>query len=153
MKQKLKASFTLEAAVIIPLVMALIAALLFFTLAVHDGVIMNTVSVAAIVENAGKFSNDPENIRSEVQEMLQKRLIAAKNIQVDVEETKDQYTAVSQGSFSIASGFIRYFTGEDLTSLNTRVCISNLNGRKTLLKYKTICDSAKQVVSNGEQEG
>ena len=152
-RKKLKASFTLEAAVIIPLAMALITALLIFTLAVHDGVIMNTVSVAAIMENAERYPDDPENIRNEVQEMLQKRLVVAKNISVDMDETKGQYTAISQGSFSIASGFIRYFTGEDLTSLNTRVCISNLNGRKTLLKYKTICDSAEQILSNGDQEG
>lgn len=149
----LKASFTLEAAVIVPLSMALIAALLIFTLAVHDGVIMNTVSIAAIIENAGKYSEDPENIRNEVQEMLQKRLVVAKNISVEIDGTEDQYTAISQGSFQIASGFIRYFTGEDLTNLNTRVCISNLNGRKTLLKYKTICDSAEQMLSNGDKEG
>ena len=51
-KRTYKGSFTLEAAVIIPLTMALIAALLIFALAVHDGVIMNTVTVATIMENA-----------------------------------------------------------------------------------------------------
>ena len=150
-KRTYKGSFTLEAAVIIPLTMALIAALLIFALAVHDGVIMNTVTVATIMENAGKFTDDPENIREDVLKMLQTRLVVAKNISVEVDGTEDQCTAVSQGSFQIASGFIRYFTGEDLSQLNTRVCISNLNGRKTLLKYKTICDSAAHILSDGEE--
>ncbi len=150
-KRTCKGSFTLEAAVIVPLAMALIAAILIFALAVHDGVIMNTVGVATIMENAGNFENDPEIIREDVLKMLQKRLVVAKNVSVEVEESKDQYTAISQSSFQIASGFIRYFTGEDLSQLNTRVCISNLNGRKTLLKYKTICDSAKNILSSGEE--
>lgn len=150
-KRTCKGSFTLEAAVIVPLAMALIAAILIFALAVHDGVIMNTVGVATIMENAGNFENDPEIIREDVLKMLQKRLVVAKNVSVEVEESKDQYTAISQSSFQIASGFIRYFTGEDLSQLNTRVCISNLNGRKTLLKYKTICDSAKNLLSGGEE--
>ena len=151
--RKYKGSFTLEAAVIIPLAMALIAALLIFTLAVHDGVIMNTVSIAAIMENAGKFSDDPENIQGEVSDMLLRRLVVAKNISVDVTGTEDECTTTSQGSFQVTSAFIRYFTGEDLTNLNTKVSISNLNGRKMLLKYKTICDSAEQVLSGGSQEG
>lgn len=150
-RRSYKASFTLEAAVILPLAMALITALLIFALAVHDGVIMNTVSVATIMENAGKFADDPENIREDVLQMLEKRLVIAKNISVDVEGKEDMCTAVSRGSFQIASGFIRYFTGEDISQLNTRVCISNLNGRKTLLKYKTLCDSAKDIISNGEE--
>ncbi|MBO7729771.1 MAG: hypothetical protein J6S31_02830 [Lachnospiraceae bacterium] len=150
-KRTYKGSFTIEAAVIIPLAMALIAALLIFALAVHDGVIMNTVTVATIMENAGKFTEDPENIREDVLKMLQKRLVVAKNISVEVDGTEDQCTAVSQGSFQITSGFIRYFTGEDLSQLNTRVCISNLNGRKMLLKYKTICDSAEHILSDGEE--
>lgn len=150
-KKTYKGSFTLEAAVVVPLAMALIAVIMLFALAVHDGVIMNTVSVAAIMENAGKYSDDPENIREEVQAMLQKRLVVAKNISVDVEGTKEQCSAVSQGSFQIASGFIRYFTGEDITKLNTRVCISNLDGRKTLLKYKTLCDTVESLRTNGEE--
>ena len=150
-KRTCKGSFTLEAAVIVPLAMALIAAILIFALAVHDGVIMKTVGVATIMENAGNFENDLEIIREDVLKMLQKRLVVAKNVSVEVEESKDQYTAISQSSFQIASGFIRYFTGEDLSQLNTRVCISNLNGRKTLLKYKTICDSAKNLLSSGEE--
>ena len=150
-KRTCKGSFTLEAAVIVPLAMALIAAILIFALAVHDGVIMNTVGVATIMENAGNIENNPEIIREDVLKMLQKRLVVAKNVNVEVEESKGQYTAISQSSFQIASGFIRYFTGEDITQLNTRVCISNLNGRKTLLKYKTICDSAKNLLSGGEE--
>ena len=74
-KRTYKGSFTLEAAVIIPLTMALIAALLIFALAVHDGVIMNTVTVATIMENAGKFTDDPENIREDVLKMLQRRAL------------------------------------------------------------------------------
>lgn len=150
-KRTCKGSFTLEAAVIVPLAMALIAALLVFALAVHDGVIMNTVSVVAIMENAGKFADDPGNIREDVLKMLQKRLVVAKNISVEIDGDEDQYAAVSQGSFQIASGFIRYFTGEDLSQLKTRVCISNLNGRKTLLKYKAICDSTNRIFTSGEE--
>ena len=150
MKKKQKGSFTLEAAIIMPVTMAVIAALLLFAISVHDGVVMNTVSTAAILENAGSFTNDPENIPGTIRDMLSKRLIIAKNIAVDVDEEQDQYMAICSGSFQIASGFLRMFTGEEMTNIRTNVSISNLDGRKTLLKYKTICDGLEDLTKEGK---
>lgn len=151
--KKYKGSFTLEAAVVVPITMALIAGLLIFTLSVHDGVIMNTVSTAIIMENASRFSKEPENIQGKIMEMLSKRLIVTRNIAVDVTGGEDDCTATCSGSFQIASGFIRNLTGTKITDLHSQINISYLNGRKTLLKYQAICDNVTGLLNKGDAEG
>ena len=151
--RKYKGSFTLEAAVVVPITMALIAGLVIFTLSVHDGVILNTVSTAIIMENASRFSKEPENIQGKIMDMLSKRLIVTRNIAVEVTGGEDDCTATCSGSFQIASGFIRNMTGTEITDLQSRINISYLNGRKTLLKYKAVCDSASGLLNKGDAEG
>lgn len=151
--KKYKGSFTLEAAVVVPITMALIAGLLIFTLSVHDGVIMNTVSTAIIMENASRFSKEPENIQGKIMEMLSKRLIVTRNIAVDVTGGEDDCTATCSWSFQIASGFIRKLTGTKITDLHSQINISYLNGRKTLLKYQAICDNVTGLLNKGDAEG
>ena len=151
--RKYKGSFTLEAAVVVPITMALIAGLVIFTLSVHDGVILNTVSTAIIMENASRFSKEPENIQGKIMGMLSKRLIVTRNIAVEVTGGEDDCTATCSGSFQIASGFIRNMTGTEITDLQSLINISYLNVRKTLLKYKAVCDSASGLLNKGDAEG
>ena len=151
--RKYKGSFTLEAAVVVPITMALIAGLVIFTLSVHDGVILNTVSTAIIMENASRFSKEPENIQGKIMGMLSKRLIVTRNIAVEVTGGEDDCTATCSGSFQIASGFVRNMTGTEITDLQSRINISYLNGRKTLLKYKAVCDGASGLLNKGDAEG
>ena len=127
-RKKYKGSFTLEAAVVVPITMALIAGLLIFTLSVHDGVILKTVSTAIIMENASRFSKEPENIQGKILDMLSKRLIVTRNIAVDVTGGEDDCTATCRGSFQIASGFIR-----NLASVNYEIYL-------TLPRSKTMSD-------------
>ena len=152
-RKKYKGSFTLEAAVVVPITMALIAGLLIFTLSVHDGVILKTVSTAIIMENASRFSKEPENIQGKILDMLSKRLIVTRNIAVDVTGGEDDCTATCRGSLQIASGFIRNLTGTDITDLHSCINISYLNGRKTLLKYKAICDGVSGLLNEGDTKG
>ncbi|MBR5930900.1 MAG: hypothetical protein IKZ95_02620 [Lachnospiraceae bacterium] len=152
-KKTCKGSFTLESAVIVPITMAVIVALLLFTLSVHDGVILNTVSTVIIMENASRFSKEPQNIQGKIMEMLSKRLVITRNIAVDVTGGEDDCTAECSGSFQIASGFIRGLTGTDITDLHSQINISNLNGRRTLLKYKTVCDGVSGLLQEGDAEG
>lgn len=151
-RKKYKGSFTLEAAVVVPITMALIAGLLIFTLSVHDGVILNTVSTAIIMENASRFSKEPENIRGKIMDMLSKRLLVTRNIAVEVTGGEDDCTAISSGSFQISSGFIRNLTGTEITELHSQINISYLNGRKTLLKYQAVCDGMSGLLGEGDAE-
>ena len=79
-KRKLKAAFTLEAAVVVPIAMIIIVSMLFIAFLIHDCVVMNTVSSYIIMENADKYPDQPETMTDEIMQILSRRIILAKNI-------------------------------------------------------------------------
>ena len=83
-RRKVKAAFTIEAAVIVPIVMVVITALLFFTIYVHDNVIMGTVGTFTIMEEAGKENVDAGDMRREVEDMLSKIMKKAVKCRMEV---------------------------------------------------------------------
>lgn len=148
--KKVKAAFTIEAAVIVPIAMIVITALLFFTIYIHDKVIMGTVSTFTIMENAGKEEQDAETMRDSVEEMLAKRLIITKNISVDVKGDEDNCSIVSEGEYAVPLKVVRDVLGEDLSVEHASINVSNLNGRKTLLKYKAIKDGISSLTKESK---
>lgn len=150
-RRKVKAAFTIEAAVIVPIVMVVITALLFFTIYVHDNVIMGTVGTFTIMEEAGKENVDAGDMRREVEDMLSKRMIITKNISVDAQGNEDDFSICISGDYIVPLRVVRKVLGENLNQEKSKINISNLNGRKTLLKYKAIKDGISKL-DKGEEE-
>ena len=150
-RRKVKAAFTIEAAVIVPIVMVIITALLFFTIYVHDNVIMGTVGTFTIMEEAGKENVDAGDMRREVEDMLSKRMIITKNISVDAQGKEDDFSICISGDYIVPLRVVRKVLGENLNQEKSKINISNLNGRKTLLKYKAIKDGISKL-DKGEEE-
>lgn len=149
-RKKLKAAFTIEAAVIVPIAMVIITALLFFTIYVHDNVIMGTVGTFTIMEEAGKENADVSDMRRDVEDMLSKRMIITKNISVDAQGNEDDFSICIQGDYIVPLRAVRKVLGEDMNQENSKINISNLNGRKTLLKYKAIKDGFSKLDKGDE---
>ncbi len=149
-RKKLKAAFTLEAAVVVPIVMVIIVSMLFIALFIHDCVVMNTVSSYMIMENATKYSEQPESVKDEIMQMLSRRMIISKNIAVEVEGEEDEFSVAGSSEVFVPIPMIQELT--DISKSTTKINISNLNGRKTLLKYKAITDGFRDVIGNGAKE-
>ena len=77
-------SFTLEAAVIVPLVMVIMVAAVFLTFYVHDIVTMTAVSDYALLENAGNIKKNEQEITTGMTQLLSDRMIAATDISSSV---------------------------------------------------------------------
>lgn len=150
-RRKVKAAFTIEAAVIVPIAMVVITALLFFTIYVHDNVIMGTVGTFTIMEEAGKENVDAGDMRREVEDVLSKRMIITKNISVDAQGNEDDFSICISGDYIVPLRVVRKVLGENLNQEKSKINISNLNGRKTLLKYKAIKDGISKL-DKGEEE-
>jgi len=151
-KRKVKAAFTIEAAVIVPILMVIITALLFFAIYIHDNVIMKTVGTFSVMEEAGKQEIDTESMRSYIEEMLYKRMIITKNISVDASGDEDNAKISIQGEYSVPLKVVREVLGEDLSTEKSSINISNLNGRKQLLKYKAIKDGLSDITEGAQKE-
>ena len=151
-KKTLKASFTIEASVIVPLTLVLIAAVMTLVFALHDRVIFSTVSIYEVMERAGNSADGSEPVVSAVSEMLEKRLITVKNVSVSAETEEDELSVITGGTVQAPLGIVRELLGEESGQIQETINISNLNARKILVKYKTICDGLSALQAGSEKE-
>lgn len=144
--RNMKAAFTLEAAVVVPIAMVIIVSMLFIAFFIHDCVVMNTVSSYMIMEKTADYSERPEAVKDEILKMLSGRMIISKNIAINVKGNEDKMSVTGNSEVSIPVPLIQELT--DITGSTVSVNISNLYGRKKLLKYKSICDGFRNVLKN-----
>ena len=141
--KKLKASFTIEAAFIVPLVMVVIVGVIFIAFMAHDMVTMDALSSYTIIDNAGK--DNEEIIQSTLRQKLSKGLIITKDIQVDGKKRSDGYIVKTCGNFSIPTIALSSLFGTSTINESSQISISNLDGRGALLKNKAIADGIKNI--------
>ena len=84
--------------------------------------------------------------------MLGKRLVTADGAQVFLESSEDSVTLSAGGEVPILLGSVRMLVGAENERIDTRIRISNLKGRETLIRYKTICDGISALGRTKEEE-
>ncbi len=138
-------SFTLEAAVIVPLVMVIMVAVIFLTFYVHDKVTMTAVSDYALLENAGNIGKNEQEITTGMTQLLSDRMIAATDISSSLSGSDNKAYASASAHINLPTAMMRAILGEETENLNQEIDISNLSGRKTLLLYKAIIEGASEI--------
>ena len=138
-------SFTLEAAVIVPLVMVIMVAAVFLTFFVHDIVTMTAVSDYALLENAGNIKKNEQEITTGMTQLLSDRMIAATDISSSVSGSDNKAYATASAHINLPTAMLKTMLGEETENLNKEIDISNLSGRKTLLLYKAIIEGASEI--------
>lgn len=138
-------SFTLEAAVIVPLVMVIMVAAVFLTFYVHDIVTMTAVSDYALLENAGNIKKNEQEITTGMTQLLSDRMIAATDISSSVSGSDNKAYATASAHINLPTAMLKNMLGEETENLNKEIDISNLSGRKTLLLYKAIIEGASEI--------
>ena len=85
LKKKLKASVTIEASVLVPIALLLVASVMTVVFMLHDRVILSTVSSYEVIDHASQYKDDPQAAEEGILQMLEKRMVTAKNIQTSSE--------------------------------------------------------------------
>ena len=141
-----KGSFTIEAAVVVPMVMVMLAACLYMAFHIHNAATMAAVTDAAVMELAAGWEEAPDSAGRDLEGILAGRLLGETETSVRVNVTGDAGSAEASAQFRTLPSMIRELTGEKLSSLSFRTEISHLNGRKKLLLYKSICDGVSDLL-------
>lgn len=134
----LKASFTIEAAFIVPLSIFIVSAFLYMTFYLHDTAIAGSVCTGYILENAAQYQSSTAQIEADTADMLESRLIIAKDVSVNVSEDNG-VNLEGSASFDMPFGFAESFL-DIPDEITVSVNISMLNGRKKLLEYKAVSE-------------
>ena len=152
-RKKLKASFTIEASVIVSLTLVLVAAIMIVLFFLHDRVLAGTVSTYEIMEHADRYKEDPGAVSEGISQMLGKRLIAAKGTAVTAEEITGGFQVTVGAEMEIPLAVLRELIGSESEEISEVINVSNLNARETLVKYKTICDGLSYFGNSSGEDG
>lgn len=100
---RLRASFTLENSVIIPIFTLIIAALIAMSIYFHDiNIIKNALFQATVQAEKLTEESGISILEQRVEAYLQEKTIAVKEINVELEVTDSNMTAVCNGKFVFA---------------------------------------------------
>ncbi len=145
-RKKLKASFTIEASVIVPLALLLVASVITVVFMLHDRVILSTVSSYEVIDHAAEYKDNPQ-AADEILAMLEKRLVTAKNVQSLAEGKEDGMSVQTSADIEVPLDFVQMLT-EAEGGIEASVNVSNLNRREQLVRYKTICDGLSAITKD-----
>lgn len=138
--KRLKASFTIEAAVIIPLSMMVMVWIFFLAFYLHDRVIINCSGTDIILENI------KESVNSEDMETVVKdRMIIANDVSVRTEEDGNDSVSI-EGTFRLPD----MIAGSGISGSN--ISMSALSPRSEILKYKAVADGVTLLTGDDEDE-
>lgn len=146
-KKKLKASFTIEASIIVPIALLLVASVMTVVFMLHDRVILSTVSSYEVIEHATQYKDNPQAAEEGILQMLEKRLVTAKNIQTSSEGETDGMSVRTEAEIDVPLGKVQELTNAE-GRIETSVNVSNLNRREQLVRYKTICDGLSAITED-----
>lgn len=147
--KKLKGSFTVEAAVVVPIVMFIITGIIFILFFAHDAAVMDSLNSYAVVDNADKYKENSAKAAGELKDYLEKGLIITGNIKVDEEKRLDGIVVRSCGNFSIPTLALKGIFGASSETVSSEIKVSSLYGRTELLKYKAL---VKGLENSGKEE-
>lgn len=149
---RLKASFTIEAAMIVPLSMFVMVTFIYMAFYIHDRAVMGSAGADYILENAADYTQSLAAIETDTEQMLESCLIAADDVSVNV-SSGSAVSLESSALFSVPFGFVTKLAGGISECLSTSVNISMLDARGILLEYKAAADGAENISQSLTQEG
>ena len=151
-RQGFSGSFTIEAAVVIPMTMLLLVTVIFTAFYVHNAATITAVADAALLENASSLKENGDSFCGDLERILQQRLIGETQVQASISGGEDKRSAEVFAVFRIPLAMIDDLTQQRMGSLSFSGDVSHLNGRKKLLLYKAICDGAENLLGAGGRE-
>lgn len=151
LRKKLKASFTIEAGVVVPILMIIIVAMITIAFLLHDRLIMSTAGTYEVMEHAGDFDQQQEAALQNLQSVLDRKLITADNVTVSGESRSEGIRMRASGEADIPLSDVSRLVGAGSEKISVSINITNLKGRKALIRYKTYMD-ALSFMKDGQEE-
>ena len=142
LKKTVKASFTIEVAVIVPITLVIVLCVIFAALYIHDSVIVKAVNTDVSVENIGNEDADSDEIASEIRQKLENSLLVADADEVDfqTDSKSNGFKAITSGNLDAPVGMAAKILPDNMTEIEYELRTANVNARQTLNGYKAICD-------------
>lgn len=141
-------SFTMEAAVVTPMTMLILMAVIFLSFFVYDQVTLDAAAEYAVLERAEQ-SLMGRGDASGAAERLTHVLMAAGETSVSVSGDADHCSGEVTAVFHVPLLMVDQLTSGALRTIEVHMERHAFDGRKKLLLYKSICDGAADLTRAG----
>lgn len=131
-KLYMRASFTIEAVVVLPITMLAIAALICITLLLHDHTILTANCAESVLRNANRNEADGTVVLG--------KMVSIDGASVELQTENDAVTATGSGNIRVRSYLLGQMIGSNAIQTNTEIKAGHLDARKELLRYKLLAE-------------
>lgn len=136
-----RASFTIEAAVTVPIAMCVLTAMIFAAFFLHNHVTMTAVNDYLLLTGADPAQAEPPDASG----LLSDRLIGVSEVSASLNSSDMSASIVSSAGSNTPGGLIGTLLDGKTGGLSSQMQFNNLDGRKKLLLYKSICDGVGSI--------
>ncbi len=109
MKKRIKASYTIEAALLFPFILAVLVLLIFESFFIHDRTVINAASNLAALRGS-RITDPGSDIAGIVRDMGERetdgRLLSTRDLSLDVQVSDSEVTVTCTGEFEIPAGIL-----------------------------------------------
>ncbi|MCF0142180.1 MAG: pilus assembly protein [Parasporobacterium sp.] len=148
-KDFVQASFTIEAAVIVPLSLIIVMTVILLCFFIHDRVMLTAGMAEAVFTEASAEEPDLDNMIESAGSLITTKQIMASGTETNGSESLGSYTLEAESAFDWRFSLVRELFDNALGGMDAEVKISNLDGRDILLRYRLIRDGL-DLINGGE---
>lgn len=151
-KYKLQAGFTIEAAVIVPIILILTLCVTFAAFYLHDNTVIKAVNTDVSVKNIGADKKNEAEMSAEIQKKIEESLlmIDVEHAELSIDENSKEFKAVISGNADAPKGMAQKILPVYFEGVEQELKTANTNARQTLNGYKAFCDGLKDTGLAGE---
>ena len=154
MRKEFKASYTLEASLLFPFILAVIVLIIYGSFFIHDRAVLDTAAYEAALR--GSEVTDPDGdifakVRDTGKRETEGRLLATKNVAMDVRVDSKAVSVVYTGDFTIPRGVILV---PGMNMKGTEIRVEGKSAREDPAGFIRECRMVEERLSHpGENKG
>lgn len=127
MKNKnLQGSYTLEAALIVPIVLIVIIASIYYSFYLHDSLVMKSCGYEFVLDTNNYLGKEEEELATLAKEIMESKTILAENIRTSIELENEGMSIEYCGEFSFPFVGLKNILDSSISIINRKTKVSSV---------------------------
>lgn len=126
-KKYLDGSYTIEAALIVPIVIFIIISIIYYSFYLHDSLVMKSCGYGFVLDYENYSGLGEEELSEKARNLLDERTILAQNISADVDLKNNGMEIYYSGSFSFPFIGLREILENNISDINRSTKVKSIS--------------------------
>lgn len=126
-RRYLKGSYTIEATLIVPIVLLIIISIIYYSFYLHDSLIMKSCGYGFVLDNENYADISESELSEKARKLLDDRTILAQNISADVKLKNNGMEIYYSGNFSFPFIGLRKILENSISEINRSTKVKSIS--------------------------